>query len=181
VPRRSPDRAAVSAPPRPALAQTLLLLLGNPIVGDDAVGLEVGARLAAELAARPEVRVRQFTGSPLDLITEIQGCDRLVLIDAVATGAPVGTVRIFSEEELLARCADAYPHGLNLSEALALGRRLGAGLPEKIHLIGIEVQPAHTFREGLSPELEQRLPEILQEARRALRELLGMDARRMNG
>jgi hydrogenase maturation protease len=153
--------------PRP---RALVLYLGNPIVRDDQVGLLVGARLAAELAGRLEVR--EFEGSPLDLIAEIEGYDQLVLVDAVATGAPVGTVRLFDEQQLVARGGDAYPHGLNLGEALALGRRLGAALPRRIHLVGIEVRPALEFGEGLSPELARGLDRILEETRQLLRELV---------
>jgi hydrogenase maturation protease len=152
--------------------RTLLLYLGNPIAGDDAVGLRIGAELASELSGHPRLTAREFSGSPLDLVTGVEGCDRLVLIDAVATGAPVGTVRLFDEEELAAHRADAYPHSLNLPEAWALGRRLGTPLPSRLHLIGIEVQPVQRFREGLSPELEALLPRIIAEARRLLLELL---------
>jgi len=177
------------AVPRPA-ARTLLLYLGNPIAGDDAVGLVVGARLAAELetgnggagshgpggagpdSAAPAVTAREFGGSPLDLLTAVEGFDRLILIDAVATGAPVGAVQLFDEGALMARRADAYPHGLNIPEALALGRRLGAELPARIHLIGIEVAPVERFQEGLSPELSARLPAALAEARRVFVSLL---------
>ena len=154
-------------PPR-----TLLLYLGNPIAGDDAVGLRIGSQLAAELSGLPGLTVREFSGSPLDLVTGVEDCDQLVLIDAVATGAPLGTVRLFNEAELAARGGQAYPHGLNLPEALALGRRLGTPLPSRIHLIGVEVRPVQRFREGLSPELEERLPQIIAEVRRLLLELL---------
>ncbi len=159
--------------PRPGLPlRTLLLYLGNPIAGDDAVGLRVGARLASELSGLPGLVVREFSGSPLDLVTGVEGCQRLVLIDAVATVAPVGTVRLFDEAELAAHGGQAYPHGLNLPEALALARRLGTPLPSRIYLIGIEVRPVQRFREGLSPELEEKLPQIVAEVRNLLFELL---------
>jgi hydrogenase maturation protease len=152
--------------------RTLLLYLGNPIAGDDRIGLDVGAQLASELSGLPNLTAREFSGSPLDLVTGVEGCDRLVLIDAVATGAPVGSVQLFDEAALTAHPGQAYPHGLNLPEALTLGRRLGTPLPARLHLIGIEVRPVQRFREGLSPELEARLPQIISEARRLLLEVL---------
>ena len=152
---------------------TLLLYLGNPIAGDDGIGLEVGVRLAGELGASgTAVTAREFSGSPLDLLGAVEGYDRLILLDAVATGAPVGTVKLFDERALMARRGDTYPHGLNLPEALALGRRLGADLPARIHLIGVEIRPALAFASGFSPELADRLPAILTEARRLLADLL---------
>jgi hydrogenase maturation protease len=159
--------------PRPdQQPRTLLLYLGNPIAGNDRIGLLVGARLATELSGLPNLTAREFSGSPLDLVTGVEGYDRLVLIDAVATGAPIGAVRLFNEAELMAHPGQAYTHGLNLPEALAMARRLGTPLPSRIHLIGIEVRPAQRFREGLSPELEERLPQILAEVRGLLSEVL---------
>jgi len=127
---------------------TLLLYLGNPIAGDDGIGIEVGSRLAAELSAASGsgaatrsttaprvVTAREFSGSPLDLLGAVEGYDRLILLDAVATGAPVGTVRLYDEGELMARRGDTYPHGLNLPEAIALGRRLQAILAEARRLL----------------------------------------------
>jgi hydrogenase maturation protease len=157
---------------QPVSRGTLLLYLGNPITGDDGIGLAVGARLAGELAASgTAVTAREFSGSPLDLLGAVEGYDRLILLDAVATGAPVGTVRLFDERALMTRRGDTYPHGLNLPESLALGRRLQAELPHRIHLIGVEIRPALEFASGFSPELADRLPAILAEVRRVVIEL----------
>jgi len=151
---------------------TLILALGNPIARDDQVGLRVGARLAEELAALPATELREFSGSPLDLVAEAGGCDRLVLLDAVCTGREAGTVISFTEEQLAAAGGDTYPHGLNVPEALALGRRMGLPVPGNVSLIGIEVAPIREFGETLSPELAGKLDAITREARRILMGLL---------
>ena len=152
--------------------RTLVLALGNPIARDDQVGLRIGARLADELTALPATELREFSGSPLDLVAEAEDCDRLVLLDAVCTGKKIGTVTSFTEEELAAERGDTYPHGLNVSEALALGRRMGLPVPKRIILIGIEVGPVREFGEALSPELAGKLDAITREARRILMSLL---------
>jgi hydrogenase maturation protease len=156
--------------PRPHA--TLILALGNPIAGDDQVGLRVGARLADELAALPATEMREFIGSPLDLVAEAGGFDQLVLLDAVCTGREIGTVISFTEQDLAAEAGDTYPHGLNVPEALALGRRMGLPLPARITLVGIEVGPVREFGDSLSPELGGKLDAITRESRRILMGLL---------
>ncbi len=117
------------------------------------------------------MEAREFTGSPLDLLAECGGIRRLLLIDTVCTGGEPGTVRVFDEQELLAHRGDFYPHGLNLPQAIALGRRLQV-MPDQICLIGIEVPPLHRFGEGSSPELASRVEEICLAVERAVEELL---------
>jgi hydrogenase maturation protease len=146
--------------------------MGNPIARDDQVGLRVGARLARELAALPATELREFSGSPLDLVAESEGWDRLVLLDAVYTGRDIGTVICVAEEELASMGGEAYPHGLNVPEALSLGRRMGLPLPQRITLIGIEIGPVRAFGEALSSELAGKLDAITREVREMLVRLL---------
>jgi hydrogenase maturation protease len=150
----------------------LILYIGNPIVRNDQVGLIVGQRLAGLYAGRPEVEIREFVGSPLDLIGEIEGCPSVVLIDSMVTGTEaVGTVRLYREDELLASRGDVYPHGMNLPEAVALARRLGLEIPPGISLIGIEVGPIGAFSDAPGPELDldRIYLDVLEELRTLLR------------
>lgn len=156
-----------------ASPRTLILYLGNPIVVNDQVGLIAGARLAAALATKPRVQVREFGGSPLDLVSHLEGWQRLILIDSIWTGtrAP-GDVVLYREADLLAERGEAYPHGLNLPEAIRLARRFELPLPAQIALIGIETGPITRFGEHLDPQLSARLEEICAEVERLARELL---------
>jgi len=155
------------------VASTLILYMGNPIVKNDQVGLVVGSRVASSYSARPDVEVRQFSGSPLDLVSDIQGYDRLILIDSISTGRrQVGSVTLFGEKEILAGSGDVYLHGMNLSEALKLCRRMQLPFPEKLHLLGIEAGVIYEFADTLSPELEEALPGIIANVHGAIDSLL---------
>jgi hydrogenase maturation protease len=151
----------------------LILYIGNPIVRNDQVGLIVGRRLAERYADRRDVEVREFIGSPLDLIGEIEGYPSVVLIDSMVTGTEaIGAVRLYREEELLERRGDVYPHGMNLPEAVILARRLGLEIPQGISLVGIEVGPIGAFAEAPSPELAASLERIYGEVLEAVRSLV---------
>jgi hydrogenase maturation protease len=137
------------------------------------VGLLVGERIAKEIPLLPGLEVRQFTGSPFALLAEVERCSRLVLIDSVcAQGCAVGTVRLFTEEDLLDARGDLAPHGMNLPAVFALARRMGTTLPRWIRLIGIEVGSIQEFGAAPEPAIAARMDRIAREALRTLRMLL---------
>jgi hydrogenase maturation protease len=116
--------------------QVLVLCVGNPYRRDDGVGLEVLAALPPSLGAK------EVAGDAADLVARWSGAERVVLVDAVSTGAAPGTV-------LLLRCVEgswdgapppaaASTHGLGLAEAVGLGSALGT-LPAHLTLVGVEV------------------------------------------
>jgi len=155
------------------VASTLILYMGNPIVKNDQVGLIVGSQIAAFYSSRTDVDVKQFGGSPLDLVSDIQGYDRLVLIDSISTGQhAIGSVTLFGEEDILAGGGDVYLHGMNLSEALKLCRRMQLPFPGELHLIGIEAGVIYEFDENLSAELRDELPWTTLEVRKIIEDLI---------
>ncbi len=150
--------------------------MGNPIVRNDQVGLLVGRLLAGQgRAGLPgDVEFREFTGSPLALAGQIQGFQRVALIDSILTGRwPPGTVVSFSREELLDESCGPCPHGLNVPAALAAALRLGLHLPRELHLVGIEVGSLSRFGEVPEERLASALPAVAAAVLAALRKLLG--------
>ena len=92
----------------------------------------------------------------------------LVLVDAVQTGhAEPGFVHEISGEDLSSLPAVA-PHFLGIGEVLALGRKLGLDMPRQVKVFAIEVKDPHTVGTGLTPALENALPDILRRVEAAL-------------
>jgi hydrogenase maturation protease len=160
----------------------LLLGLGNPILGDDAIGLRLAALVAERLAASGggggldglEV-IDDCSAGGLELLEPLAGRTRVVLVDAIVTGcAPPGTLHRFTAAALPRTRRLAGPHDADLATALALGRRLGLDLPadEAIAIFAVEIEPACEFGATLSPDLERAAPalaeEIVGEVRAAL-------------
>jgi hydrogenase maturation protease len=155
------------------MTRTLILYLGNPIVKNDQVGLIVGSQVASLFASNPQVNVHEFSGSPLDLASDIQGCDRLILIDSISTGEkPIGSVTLFREEGILSKRGDVYLHGMNLSEAITLCRRMQLPFPDELYLVGIEAGVIYEFSENLSADLQDKMDQIIPQVRRIVEELL---------
>ena len=147
--------------------------MGNPILKNDRIGILVGQRLEKEFRHADRITIREFSGSPLHLITELQGFDQVVLLDAIASNqVDAGSVLIFTADELLKLSKTYYLHGMNLSEAFALSRKLGVALPHRMILIGIEVEDVAEFGETLSQELYEKLPQIYIDVLGAIRDFM---------
>ena len=102
----------------------LVLGLGNEWRGDDGAGLEVARAVRA--IAPPGARIVEFEGEPSSLIDAWAGEREVVLVDAVSSGAPPGTVL---RPDLLREPApiSAFPrstHHLGVAEAVELARAL---------------------------------------------------------
>jgi len=165
---------AAESPPQ---KHSLIVYMGNPILSGDRIGIDVGRRLARDLprlSLPRAVEIREFVGSPLDLLSELEGYRELVLIDAIVTRKmEIGAVALFREEEIVEFARAQHVHGLNLAEVIALSRRLGLPFPERILLVGIEVGDVGKFGDRLDPKLEARLDDIYSAVRDATAEFLG--------
>src|SRR5512136_74051 len=72
--------------PPPPVSRVLLLGLGNDILTDDAVGLQVVRQLRGELAGHPTIDVRETTEMGLALLDFITGYSVVVIVDSIQTG-----------------------------------------------------------------------------------------------
>jgi hydrogenase maturation protease len=148
---------------------TLVLGLGNPLVSDDSVGLRVVTRLRELLADRPDVTVDEDHWGGLRLMEHMVGFERAIVIDAISTGAPAGTIHLLGTHDLATQ-RSASAHDVNLPTALAFGRQSGAALPadDQILLVGIEALDILTFGDQLTPEVEQAIPRAVEVVLEAL-------------
>lgn len=144
----------------------LVLCLGNALRRDDAVALHVADAL--EAAPEPGAVVRRSAASGLYLLDDMEGFDRVVVVDAVRTGAHApGAVLSFPLEDLHAPEGPS-PHAIGLPSALARARAVGAPVPSRIHVVAIEALEMETVGEGLTAEVAAAIPRAVAEVRRAV-------------
>jgi hydrogenase maturation protease len=147
-------------PARPPKADRLLALIGigNRFRRDDGAGLEVARRL--RLAHPPGVRFFEQEGEPASLIETWSEVEEALVVDAVSSGSPPGTVHRFdaSTQPLPAKLFRASTHAMGLSDAIELGRELNR-LPGRLVVYGIE---------GESFEAGEGLTQAVQDAVAAL-------------
>jgi hydrogenase maturation protease len=143
---------ALSSDNRPRV-RTLVLGLGNPLLGDDAVGLKVAALVRERLAGTPGVDVGEEEAGGLRLMERLAGYDRAVLVDAAVTGAEPGEIRRLTPGDPPTQ-RTAAAHGIDLPRALALGRQLGHAMPSEVRIVAIEVASVREFRHDMTPAVD---------------------------
>jgi len=152
--------------------RTLVLGLGNPILRDDSVGLRVAQQVAAALGDCQGTEVAEDYHGGLRLMERLIGYDRAVIVDAICSGAPVGSlIHLRVDDRPTQRSASA--HDVDLPTALSVGRRAGAHLPpsEQIAILAVEAGDVLSFGETLTPEVESAIPQATQ----AVLQLLGLE------
>ncbi len=152
--------------------RTLLLGLGNPILGDDGVGWRVAEAVQTRLGtlnAPVEVDFASLGG--LSLMERMLGYERVILVDCLQIGdAPVGTVQSMPLSELANPTAghSASAHDTSLITALEAAKTMGAETPSRVDVVTIEATNTFDFSEQLSPEVAAAVPVATQEVLRLL-------------
>lgn len=146
---------------------TLVLGFGNPLWGDDGAGIEA-VNLLAEKEIPDGVRIEPAGLPGFGLAawlqdTRLSSLQRLVLVDAARMGQAPGVWRRFTPEEvrLISRGGIVSLHEADLSSGLALSQALGL-LPEDVLFYAVEPGSLEDGP-GLSPEVQDSLPEMVQE------------------
>jgi hydrogenase maturation protease len=138
--------------------RVLVVGIGHPDRGDDAVGPRVSERVR-KLAPR-DVEVTSLRGDMFALMERWHGADKVLLVDAMRSGAPPGTVRRIDVDAEIGGEVTAFAssHSVDLHQAIELARSLGR-LPPRLILYGVEA--AHfELGEDLSVAVEQAVEQV---------------------
>ena len=150
------------------MTRGLVIGLGSSTQGDDAVGLLVARRLRD--LTPPDTEIREHEGDLTALLALWEGYAPVVVIDAMRSGAPPGTVRRFEAHSTPLPATLEWglsTHGIGLAETIELARALGK-LPPRLLVYGIE---GRCFAPGAdpTPEVAQAIPRAVESIRRDLR------------
>ena len=124
--RAKSDGYSESGGPAPA-AGTLVLALGNPLRGDDGVGLAVLDRLAANATFPDDVTLLDSDALALDMLFTIHRYRQVVIVDAGNLGQNPGAWGCFPPDRLAMPAwgnESCSIHNAGLAEALAVGKKL---------------------------------------------------------
>jgi hydrogenase maturation protease len=115
----------------------LVVGVGNPDRGDDGVGRLVARLLRGRLPA--DVRVEEQQGGAAELIESLQGADHAILIDAMVSGAPAGTICRLDcgAGDVVPESSGGSSHGFGVAQAIALAAALSC-LPRTCVVYAIE-------------------------------------------
>ena len=153
---------------------TLILGIGSPF-GDDRAGWAVAEAVRAsawfQSLAPGSVAVEWLDRPGASLLTALEGVAHAVLIDAMRSGAPPGTVREVGVDALIGPPGGlTSSHGFDLPGALQLGKVLGL-LPPRLTILAFEAGSGKGL-DGLSAEVRAAVPQVLER----IEAVLGRDA-----
>lgn len=133
--------------------------VGNPFRRDDGVGPAVLDALRGRDDLPPGTRLVESDGEPTRTILAWADASTAVLVDAVRTGAPPGTVHLVDPESVPEGGRAGGSHALGPGEAVRLGRATGR-VPDRLVLIGVEVVDTD-MGTGLSAAVADAVDEVV--------------------
>jgi len=140
--------------------ETVVIGIGNPLMGDDGIGLAALQRIQAWEFEPFVERVDGGTWG-MNLLQFIEEARRLLVLDAIEAGLDPGALVTLEGDEIPRFLSTKLsPHQIDLREVLALAE-LRDTLPDEIVAIGL--QPGRVeMSERLSPEVEARLDDVVE-------------------
>jgi hydrogenase maturation protease len=137
--------------------RTLILGVGNTIMGDDGVGIYVARMVKDRVRSRAGFEIKELSVGGLKLVEEILGYEEVIIVDSYAShDTSVGRIREFTPEEFKGTLHASSPHDTNFATALELYRGLEpTRIPRRIRIFTIDIHPTSTFREGLSRAVQE--------------------------
>jgi hydrogenase maturation protease len=152
------------------MKELLVAGLGNPLMGDEGVGVLLVHRLEAEADNLLDVEFLDAGTGGVALVHAMADRSKVIFIDCARMGEEPGTMRRFGDQEVRSRkdVPGLSLHEADLMDIIDLSRRLGQ-CPEEVVIYGI--QPASIEeREGLSPRLQERFQAYIRKVQAEIRD-----------
>lgn len=142
----------------PGMEGTVIIGMGNPQLSDDGVGLAVALAVAERVQRRMTLTVTELNTGGMRLMEAMAGFKRAVVVDAMLSGAPHGTVRQFDPQDFVTTKNTFSSHDTDFATAYDLGVMAGVPLPELVSFWGVEAREFDLFSECLTAEVAAAVP-----------------------
>ncbi|MFB6085882.1 MAG: hydrogenase maturation protease [Halodesulfurarchaeum sp.] len=137
--------------------------VGNQIMGDDGVGARVVETLEESvLGDREDVIFANAGTTAFFALEAMSGCERAIVIDAIATGADPGTIHQyrFVDGAFAGEIPEMTMHDFSFAEALEAGRN-AYDIPDEVLILGVEPARIEMSME-LSEPIERTVPHLVE-------------------
>ena len=133
-----------------------VLGVGNPIMGDDGVGIEL-LRAVNQACADPRVEFVDGGISGMELLGTVQDAAKLLILDAVSGSTPGTVVELAGDQITRLVSSKLSPHQVGLLDVFGAARLTGQE-PADVCVVGI-VPESVDLGVGLSVVVASSLPE----------------------
>ena len=143
--------------------KTIVLGIGNLILGDDGVGVHVVNELKKHINS-PDITVDEAITGGMNLLDLLLGYDKAIIVDAVKSeDSKKGEVKRIELSDFTTMHS-CNPHDVSLIEAIEMAKKLGEDrIPKEIIIIGIMMkQIPCEFGEELSEKIAAAVPKAVE-------------------
>jgi hydrogenase maturation protease len=142
--------------------KTIILGVGNQILGDDGVGVHVVTELKKQIS-NPNITIDEAITGGMNLLELLLGYDKAIIVDAVKTedGENGEVKRIpLGDFSTMHSC---NPHDVSLIEAIEMAKKMGEDrIPREIIVIGVMMKDIPCeFGEKLSNKIAAAVPKAV--------------------
>ena len=140
--------------------RTLVLGIGNPILGDDGVGFHIAQELAKEIKDE-NIDVKGTSVGGLNLLELNVGYDKVIIIDAIMTeSGEAGEVYQLRLEDIGEPAQSIISaHHLSLLTMIKLGRELfPKKMPEEVAILAVGIQEVAKVTEEMTGKVKEAIP-----------------------
>jgi len=140
--------------------RTLVLGIGNPILGDDGVGFHIAQELAREIKDE-NIDVKDTSVDGLNLLELIVGYDNVIIIDAIMTeDGEVGEIYRLKTEDIGKPAQSIISaHHLNLLTVIKLGKELfPKKMPGAVIVFAVNIQEVTKVTEEMTGKVREAIP-----------------------
>jgi len=139
----------------------LIAGIGNLLLTDEGVGVHIIQELS-RMKLPENVELADIGTASFDLLTFMEGKDKAILIDALASDDKPGTLYRLSPDDLISgkRKLLTSLHQFDVPQVLNLIKQKNQ--KTEIVIFGIVPKDYQSYSTDLTPELEKALPKIIQ-------------------
>ncbi|WP_353572398.1 HyaD/HybD family hydrogenase maturation endopeptidase [Candidatus Albibeggiatoa sp. nov. BB20] len=149
--------------------QIVVLGVGNILLTDEGIGVHTAEYLMKNYDHPDNVTILDGGTMGMELLGHIIDIDLLIILDAVASNKPVGTVVTMEDDEIPKFFASKLsPHQIGIADVLAAADLI-AKSPNKILLFGVVPKNLELSTE-LTPIVAEKLPILVEHVIEALQQ-----------
>jgi hydrogenase maturation protease len=138
----------------------LVLGLGNPILSDDGVGFVLVDELQ-KIIKDKNVIFEKISLAGMEVLETMLDYDKVILLDSIQLGDEPGKVHQLTEDDIHLT-QHTSTHDLGFKTVLDLGKQYYSDrMPKQLLIYGIEAKDVVTFSESLTPQVKEKIPDIL--------------------
>jgi len=151
----------------------LILALGNDIMGDDAAGLIAARELKKIFGA--DIDIFEVSSAGFSLMDVLEGYLKVLILDSIPSiGNAECSIRELSKEDLSQQFS-LSPHYVGIPELMELAKRLAIPFPDEVRALVIDIQDSGIIREGLSADIKDKIPILVEKAFRIIKPWLSQE------